>query len=178
MNNKLILGIDPGLQGGIGIVNHIGEFVSVIEIPVIKGVKGKSKSQYNMAQMAEILRSLQRGEEKQISMVYVEQVHSLPAQGIASSFTFGVGFGMVQGQLAALQISYTLVTPQRWQKGLFKDLPGKDPKQKGQLFVSQRFPELKIKKSLIDAFLIAYWGYKEIEKEHRADLREARSCVK
>lgn len=207
MNNKLILGIDPGLTGGIGVITHTGEFVSVLEIPVIKGVKGKSKSQYNMALMADILRSLQRGEEKQILMVFVEQVHAFPAygvskkkavkdgkvkdgkvkdgedankprQGITSTFTFGTGYGMILGILAALQIPYTLVTPQRWQKNLFKDLPGKDPKQKGQLFVSQRFPELKIKKNLIDAFLIAYWGYKEIEKDHRDDLQEAKSCIK
>ena len=154
--NKLILGIDPGLAGGVSVVSQEG-IIKIISTPVIRTKKWKGKSQYDATEMVDLLVPLS------ISKAYVEKVHSMPSQGVASSFTFGVGWGMWLGILAALKIPHELVTPQRWQKTLFKDLPGKDPKQKGKLFMSQRFPGLTVKKSLIDACLIGYWGYLESE---------------
>lgn len=45
----------------------------------------------------------------------MEQVHSMPGQGVSSTFAFGQNFGFVLGILVAMKIPYTLVTPQKWQ---------------------------------------------------------------
>jgi hypothetical protein len=47
----------------------------------------------------------------------------MPAQGIASAFQFGVGFGSLLGVLQALHIRIELVTPAVWKRsyGLGKD---------------------------------------------------------
>lgn len=48
--------------------------------------------------------------------VIVESVHSMPRQGVASSFSFGASFGTVLGVLGALEIPYRLVSPTVWKK--------------------------------------------------------------
>jgi crossover junction endodeoxyribonuclease RuvC len=46
----------------------------------------------------------------------LEHVHSMPKQGVTSSFNFGLNFGWIQGVLQALCIRYELVHPQKWKK--------------------------------------------------------------
>jgi hypothetical protein len=46
----------------------------------------------------------------------LEQVHSMPQQGVSSTFKFGTGYGYCMGVLNAFAIPYKLVTPQAWQK--------------------------------------------------------------
>lgn len=58
--------------------------------------------------MARIIRGLAP------DVAYVEAVHSMPRQGIASTFSFGVSYGVLRGVLAATGIPWTLVTPQEW----------------------------------------------------------------
>ena len=48
----------------------------------------------------------------------IEQVHSMPKQGVASSFKFGRHYGFLLGVLTALGIPYQTVTPQKWQKAM------------------------------------------------------------
>jgi hypothetical protein len=48
----------------------------------------------------------------------IERVHSMPNQGVASSFTFGVGYGGLRMALTAARISFEEVSPKTWQKGL------------------------------------------------------------
>ena len=53
--------------------------------------------------------------------VFIEKVHSMPGQGVASMFNFGKGYGIWIGILAALKISKTLVTPQEWKKEMMSE---------------------------------------------------------
>jgi crossover junction endodeoxyribonuclease RuvC len=47
---------------------------------------------------------------------WIERVHALPKQGVTSSFSFGLSYGLVRGVLAALSVPVSLVTPQEWKK--------------------------------------------------------------
>ena len=49
------------------------------------------------------------------SIAVVEQVHSMPHQGVASTFTFGTNYGMLLGALEALGVAYVTCTPGKWQ---------------------------------------------------------------
>lgn len=162
-----IIGLDPGLLGGASLFQD-GEFLCIHRTPVIKG---KGKSQYNLPGMLELLESFQP-----IKRAYLEKAGAFPGQGATSGFRFGMGFGIWLGLLGGLRIPFELVSPQRWQKGVLVDVPGKDPKLRGRLFISQAFPELKIQKDLIDAFLIGLWGsrqeYTKIRKARNANSPE------
>lgn len=52
--------------------------------------------------------------------IYVEEVHSMPKQGVKSMFSFGQRLGEIIGCLEALELDYKLVLPQQWQKDFFK----------------------------------------------------------
>lgn len=61
------------------------------------------------------------------SMAVVERVTAMPGQGVSGMFSFGAGYGMLQGILAALEVPYALVTPQTWRKQVGLIVPDKEP---------------------------------------------------
>lgn len=46
----------------------------------------------------------------------LEKVHSMPKQGVSSTFSFGENFGFIQGVLKAFSIPFELVPPQKWKR--------------------------------------------------------------
>ena len=107
--------------------------------------------------------------EYQISVI-IEKVHSMPKQGVASTFKFGVNFGIWQGILAALNIKFQMVTPQKWKKAMLgKPMKDEDKKRKAISFARQIIPALKHviyrKKDhdKAEAFLLAYY-LRDLEK--------------
>jgi len=159
-----ICGIDPGLNGGIIILSEAGHVVARHVMPsiVVKKSGGRSGSEYNLPEIRAALCSCGK-----LGHVFVEKVHSMPKQGVASSFTFGVGFGILQGLLAGMQIPFTLVTPQSWQKAMFESMAKNDTKGTAALVCSRRWPTVDFKATaacrkahdgLCDAALIAEYG--------------------
>jgi crossover junction endodeoxyribonuclease RuvC len=163
------IGIDPGKTGGVAIISPSG--IKLIDCPVIetetkvkskkpnltlidqlvdKGtVKSKAKpktkitTKSNPALMAsELAQSITSN-----SIIAIESVHSMPGQGVRSTFDFGMNFGIWLGVIAALNIPMELVTPQEWKKHY--GLIGKD-KDASRIIAVQLFPqmamELKLKK--------------------------------
>lgn len=130
----LYIGIDPGANGAIAFLGDIQDSLNF--------------NKYTMHDVAEYLRNLQ-GEK----IALIEQVHSMPKQGVASSFNFGKSFGQIIGVLTALNIPFDYVTPQKWQKSLGCRTGGDKnvTKRKAQ----QLFPNIKITHANADAFLIA-----------------------
>lgn len=101
-----LIGIDPGCSGAIVILASRQNPTPIewLRMPTLK--VGKS-SRVDCAAVARFLGDYP-GE------AFIEQVHSMPGQGVSSVFTFGHACGVVEGVVAALMIPYTLVTPQRW----------------------------------------------------------------
>lgn len=48
----------------------------------------------------------------------IESVHSMPGQGVSSSFKFGIAFGMAIAIMERINCPWMLVTPQKWKKEL------------------------------------------------------------
>ena len=46
----------------------------------------------------------------------LEKVGAMPGQGVTSMFSFGMGYGFIQGVLTAFGIPYQLVPSQTWKK--------------------------------------------------------------
>jgi len=50
------------------------------------------------------------------NIAILEWVHSMPGQGVASTFKFGYNYGMWHGFLSSACTETILVSPQKWQK--------------------------------------------------------------
>jgi len=97
------VGIDPGKKGGIAILD-VG-FIYVRSMPVAgREIDGR--------EIADMLTGLLLDRPA----VFIEKVHSMPKQGVASTFTFGEGYGVLKGVCAALGYPVALVPPQVWKR--------------------------------------------------------------
>ena len=78
----IIIGIDPGLNGAIAIIEG-KKVISLFDMPVMAEGK-KNKRQLNSAQLVHILKNNIKNFEN--SVVVVEQVNAMPGQGVTSMF--------------------------------------------------------------------------------------------
>jgi len=143
-----IIGIDPGASGAIVLLEH-NEPIEWAEMPVMKV---GSTTRVNASALADFIASCEP------SHVFVESVHSMPKQGVASSFNFGHSTGTVMGVLGALEIPHTLVTPQAWKKAAGLIGTEKDAARTRAIQLWPQWRELDKKGSgqaLADAALIA-----------------------
>ena len=106
-----IIGIDPGLSGGIAILDDLKVF-DIFDMPVMSEGK-KNKNQLNSAQLVNIIKKhIVSGD----TFVIVEQVGAMPGQGVTSMFNFGQTFGSIKGVCAALDLPIFYVRPTKWKK--------------------------------------------------------------
>ena len=107
-----IIGIDPGLSGGIAILDDSIIF-DIFDMPIMSEGK-KNKNQLNSAQLVNIIiRHILPNKE---TFVIVEQVSAMPGQGVTSMFNFGQTFGSIKGICAALGLPIFYVRPAKWKK--------------------------------------------------------------
>ena len=107
-----IIGIDPGLSGGIAVLEN-NKVLDIFDMPVMSEGK-KNKRQLNSAQLVKLIKdNISKNEE--VSVV-VEQVNAMPGQGVTSMFNFGQTFGAIKGVCAALGLPIFFVRPAKWKK--------------------------------------------------------------
>ena len=156
MRRTAIIGVDPGQKGGIAIIPLRGpkSHTEAHAMPL-----GADKS-IDWRAFADILRPWD-------ALVYVEQVHSMPKQGVASTFKFGRNYGGIFGVCGALKMPYITVTPQKWKKDILADYETRD-KLAAIDFCQKKFRTVNLvppgcrKESdgLADALCIALYGFK------------------
>lgn len=151
----MIIGIDPGNTGAISALSDGFDLHAVLDMPLMANGK---KQQLNPAEIGAIIRQLV-SDYGATPVAYVEKVSAMPGQGVSSMFNFGMGFGVIQGVLAACGIPYFLVTPQSWKKRA--NLLGKD-KDMARTLAQQLYPSAPLgrKRDIgrADAILIARFG--------------------
>jgi crossover junction endodeoxyribonuclease RuvC len=108
----IFIGIDPGLNGAIAFLDTEKGHLSVIDMPILEVKRNnKMKRELNPHVLAGIF--LFSGP---ITHAVLERVGAMPGQGVSSVFSFGRSVGIVEGVLAAREITVSIVTPQAWQK--------------------------------------------------------------
>jgi crossover junction endodeoxyribonuclease RuvC len=153
----LIIGIDPGLTGGIAALWG-REILAVKDMPVSAKLYGKG-DEVNCAELASILMDM-RVAGKPVRVI-LEQVGSMPGQGVASMFSFGDSNGAVRGVCGTLQYPVDRATPQEWKKRAGILLKGKDA---ARTLAINRHPEIsgmlsrKLDIGRADAICIAEFG--------------------
>jgi len=104
--SKVKIGIDPGLSGAIAVV--CDDYIGLHDMPLMACPWSPKKKMVDGLKLMDILRT-QLG-----AKVTIEIVHSMPKQGVASTFTFGQSFGVVVGIVQAMGFKLNMVTPQKW----------------------------------------------------------------
>lgn len=136
----MYIGIDPGKTGAVAILDDKGKYFDVLD--------------FDDPRLLETLTEL----SPVLNFAFLEKVHSMPGQGVVSTFSFGENFGWWQGVLGAIGVPYVFVRPQDWMKRF--SLQKSSPSDKPGLEVARKlFPEapLSLKKhhNRADALLIA-----------------------
>jgi crossover junction endodeoxyribonuclease RuvC len=157
----LILGIDPGLTGGLVWLDR--ETLAADVLTVIPTI-GK---QLNLVALSSWLEA----NTLQTEHAYLEQVHAMPKQGVSSSFKFGRVYGACEALLVAHRIPYELVSPAKWQRQMHAGIERSlEPKQRSLMAVQRLLPGLNLLASercrkphagLVDAALIALYGLRQ-----------------
>lgn len=146
---KLFIGIDPGLNGGIAVLNKIGGVESVCKMPETP---------------QDILNFLEQYSEENAVCVLEDVGHGIPGQSSKATATFARHNGHLEMALLALSIRTEKVTPQKWQKiyqlGSSKGVEKNAWKNKLKAKAQQLFPSLgrNITLSTCDALLLAEYG--------------------
>ena len=110
----LVIGIDPGISGSICFFQD-GKITDVVEMPTMTEGK-KNKKQVNGSQIFnEISERVKKIDKNEIKVV-IEQVSSMPGQGVTSMFNFGQSYGILKGICSAMQLPMYFVRPAKWKK--------------------------------------------------------------
>lgn len=159
----IYIGIDPGLSGAVAFLpgSDVNGMDARVEDTPIMDVGGddKVRRKYNVPAMAALLKPYSYGTDV---TVVLESVHSMPKQGVASSFTFGEGLGIWKGIIGTLGFTLEMPSPQRWKKEMLAD-QGKD-KSASRYKAIQLFPQLAAQLSRVkddgraEALLMADYG--------------------
>ena len=148
MSRSTIIGIDPGLSGAIAFFDpHQRDRVEVFDLPNVAGViDGRNL----------------RGIVQRFSpnRAVLEDVHSMPKQGVASTFKFGRAFGTTIGVLECLGLSTTYVSPSKWKRHYGLDSDAEKSRRRALDLFPQSVDLFSRKKdhNRAEAALIARWG--------------------
>jgi crossover junction endodeoxyribonuclease RuvC len=125
--NKTFIGIDPGLKGGLAYITN--QTIKAMPMP-IAGNELDTKT---------IIHFLT---EEEFPVVCIEAVHSMPGQGVSSTFKFGFGTGMLHGIVRALGLPLITVAPQTWKKAI---LAGTDKSKEAAIdYCMRKYPTLNL----------------------------------
>jgi crossover junction endodeoxyribonuclease RuvC len=109
----MILGVDPGLYGAIALYWPGQDVLYVHDVPTHSlTVNGKVRHRLDKAGLAVIVRTAALAAK----LAVIEDVHSMPAQGVASSFSFGAVTGAIQQCVVDNEIAFRLVAPAVWKR--------------------------------------------------------------
>lgn len=107
----MIIGIDPGFTGAIAYLD--GENLKIFDLP-LKLVNGRNRID------AEVFAyKVGRAKfENRIRFAVIEEIGSMPDQGISSTARFNYNAGILYGALAGLGIKVMFVKPTVWKPAL------------------------------------------------------------
>jgi crossover junction endodeoxyribonuclease RuvC len=154
-----VLGIDPGIRGGLAIISLLeGDMhvVDAIDVPVI-GVAAKERVDVLGLQEWVLKHEPQRA--------FIERAQAMPKQGASSGFKYGRATGSLEAVIISNNIPLQIVEPAFWKRSLH--LRGKDKegaRQHALLLFPHAHSLLRLKQDhgRAEAMLIAYVGIRHL----------------
>ena len=123
------LGIDPGKQGGLSVLNERGDILYLETMPT----EGTDISPHFLW---ECIGELRRDYPN--LKAWIERVNSRPKSSGASMFTFGKGFGYLVMAIIGYKIPFQMVTPGAWTKEMHRGIGKQFPTTKDRSLASAR----------------------------------------
>lgn len=102
-----LIGIDPGFQGGLAVVDTDFQLVEVHPLPLRKTKSGNAIDATALANLIDATRC---------RVAYIEAVTSRPRQ--AHQFTFGLNTGVIHGVVQCLGLALHTVSAPSWKAGV------------------------------------------------------------
>lgn len=151
---KYVIGIDPGANGGIAVLDIDGNVFDVRKMPDTP---------------QDILECLRKYGSTTLfsndAVCYIEKVGTgMPGQSSKATATFARHCGHLEMALLALGIKTNDVTPSKWEKsyqlGKSSGLSKTEWKNKLKAKAQQLFPKERVTLAICDALLLAEYGRK------------------
>lgn len=174
--DHIIVGIDPGLFGGIATLYVTDDlkvqWLYVIDMPVTKRKKGKKmETIIDIPTLSEYIHEyIWMGPN---IIVVIEKQQAMPGQGVTSMFKTGFGFGLLVGLFN--EYEPIIITPKTWQSSLFPILDNLsfDTKENSINLVRKLYPDAILipkrcrvpKDGRADAINIAHYKLVGLRKE-------------
>jgi crossover junction endodeoxyribonuclease RuvC len=106
-----ILGVDPGVHGGLAIVDIndgvAPELIDAIDIPTV-GIKAKER--------VDVLAIRDWVTAHQPQHALVERAQAMPKQGASSGFKYGRAVGAIETAIMLCAVPLTIIEPSMWKK--------------------------------------------------------------
>lgn len=152
MNNRVVLGIDPGRKGAYAVITD-GRLQFSAPLPY-------AGDELDISRLASAIASF--GVDEAI----LEKVHAMPGQGVVSMFTFGRSYGELRGMIKTQGIPLFEPTPQAWKKIVLAGTDWKGSKAAAVEHVIRRYPAAnlypgrtrKAHDGVADAICLAEYG--------------------
>ena len=157
-SKRCIIGIDPGKNGGLSVFTIVSNKIKH---------KGSIRIPYGPRELYEWLNI--HGLDARLShwetIIYIEDVHSMPRDGHQAAFTFGWHVGFLYGVLSMFPSAQIIkVSPQKWQNffKIKKDKSESSYQWKKRLITLARelLSAPKLDRATADAALIGLYGAK------------------
>jgi hypothetical protein len=119
-----ILGIDPGIRGGLAVVSDtssIGLLVDVIDIPAI-GTGAKER--------VDVIAVRTWIEQHKRDFALIERAQAMPRRGASSGFKYGRATGALEAAVTLCAVPLEIIEPTAWKR--FCKLPPKDKERSRQ----------------------------------------------
>ena len=152
INKPIFVGIDPGIQGAITILDESGEILG--------------NGPINPAQFIAI------AHKYKVWNVIIEKQWGRPGDSPKRIGVLLVDYGRIKGIFEAWKLIFTRfkinlseITPQKWQGLMHRGISRKHgPKTRSDMAFAEHFPEKKLHKYAIDSALIAEYARKTAPK--------------
>lgn len=143
----IYLGFDPGFSGAWGMINHHGYFIGCGDMP--------HNGHHILTD--EVMEEISKARDGDDMEVVIEMVASMPKQGVASTFKFGMAFGATIALAERIRCPFHFVTPRIWKKALGLD----SDKNRSLALARDLWPDAPLARQKdngrAEALLIAEW---------------------
>lgn len=162
----IIVGIDPGLTGAIGILGHRAELLGVHDLPTMQRMhaprKGGVMGQIHPAELERMLAEALQGYDKNEVHVFLETPIAFPGLHVATVAAAFLTAGLIEGVIGARHYPHTLVKPKDWKKALGLS----DSKEQARAKAIRLWPTAPLNKvkyhNRAEALLIAKYGHDKL----------------
>ena len=165
LREKIFIGIDPGKNGGVAVINEIIDGEPVITFRCPKTPKDMSLS---------LMSTIPENVSYDDVIVLIEHVHAMPRNGVVAMFSFGQNLGHWEGILGAFELNVIYAGPRKWMEH-YDCKPGMDKKDRKRYLrgiAEELFPNIKMTFNISDALLIANYNKEIYYKNLAAQARE------